>query len=335
MSFYFRGVPNFEYIDPSKDASISDYVQVKNLFRKNRIREDIFGNITYFTKYNVIGNERPDQIAEKFYDDPTLDWVVLLANNIVDVRNEWPLDNYSFNEAMIEKYKTDENLYAVHHYETMEVKNSLGVTILPAGLNIGSEWKTNGNFVAACSKPINQIFCGDGVTPTSTVTVTMNDGLKKLKVGNEVTISNVTNSAFNGTFKVTSVFIPFDDEIVYSFTYQLPSIPNVVQPALTTDNRERVTVVVYDGSIGANVYYFEYYDQGTMIRVGTSAFLKTVTNYEYELNLNNKKREIFVLKPNYLGIILNDAESASSYKVGGVQYVDDKLKRGDNIRVYS
>ena len=336
MSFYFRSVPNFEYVNPSSDASISDYVQVKNLFKKSRIREDIFGSLVYFTKYNVKGNERPDQIAEKYYDDPTLDWVILLSNNIIDVRDEWPLDNTSFDKVMIDKYGSYEELYGgVHHCETVEIKNSSGVTILPAGLKMPNQWKTNGNFIEINSRKISQIFCGNGVVPSTTVTVTMNDGIKGLQVDKEVTISNISVPAYNGTFRVTSVYVPFDDNITRSFTYQLSSIPGTVNPVLSSSQSERASEVVYDSSITGNTYYFEYYDDGIMNRLGSTSILTEVTNYDYELNLNNKKREIYVLKPNYLGIILNDAEAASSYKTGGVQYVNDTLKRGDNVRIYS
>ena len=41
-----------------------------------------------FTKYSVEGDERPDQVAYKFYNDSGLDWVVLTTNNIVHVRDE-------------------------------------------------------------------------------------------------------------------------------------------------------------------------------------------------------------------------------------------------------
>ena len=47
----------------------------KNLFKRGKIRPDIFGNLNYFTKYNIIGDERPDNIAYKEYNDSNLDWV--------------------------------------------------------------------------------------------------------------------------------------------------------------------------------------------------------------------------------------------------------------------
>jgi hypothetical protein len=336
MSFYFRTIPNFEYVNPSSDASISDYIQIKNLFKKGKLREDIFGSLVYFTKYNVIGNERPDQIAEKFYGDETLDWVILFSNNILDVRSEWPLDNQSFDNALLEKYGSYEILHGgIHHYETIEVKNSAGITIIPAGLKMTPTWKTNGNFIEFNTQKISQIFAGNGVTPTTTVTVTMNGGIKGLKIDDQIIIANISEAAFNGVFKVTSVYVPFDDGITRSFTYELLTTPGISQPVMSTSQKEEVSTAVYDSQISGNAYYFEYYDQGSMTRLSSSSILTEVTNYDYELNLNNKKREIYILKPTYLGIILNDAEAASSYKTGGVQYVNDTLKRGDNVRIYS
>jgi hypothetical protein len=336
MSFYFRSVPNFEYVNPLSDASISDYVQIKNLFKKSKIRDDIFGSLVYFTKYNIVGNERPDQVAEKYYDDPTLDWVILSANNIIDVRNEWPLDNTSLDKMLLDKYGSYENLHgSIHHYETVEIKNSLGITLLPAGIRLNKQWRTNGNFIEVNTQKISQIFCGNGVVPTATATVTLATGVKGLKVSDEVIVANISENSFNGTFKVTSVNIPFDDNITRSFTYQLTMTPSIAIPIMSTSQQEEISTVVYDGSVSGNTYYFEYYDQGIMTRHSSTSILTEVTNYDYELNLNNKKREIYVLKPNYLGIILNDAEASSSYKTGGVQFVNDTLKRGDNIRIYS
>ena len=41
MSNYFRKLPDFEYVSRLPDAKISDYITVKNLFKKNEIRPDI------------------------------------------------------------------------------------------------------------------------------------------------------------------------------------------------------------------------------------------------------------------------------------------------------
>ena len=45
MSNYFKKVPNFEYVSRLPDANISDYIPVKNLFKKGALREDIFQDL--------------------------------------------------------------------------------------------------------------------------------------------------------------------------------------------------------------------------------------------------------------------------------------------------
>ena len=61
---------------------------------------------------------------------------------------------------------------------------------------------------------------------------------------------------------------------------------------------------------------------------------KAVTNYQYEEELNNQKRRIFLLKPEYLNVVYDDLEEMMEYKEGSTQYVSESLKRADNIRLY-
>ena len=102
---YFKKVPNLEYVSRGVEKnSLLDFTTVKNLFIRAKIRDDIFKRVSYFEKYNILGDERPDQVANKFYGDPTLDWLVLLANNINNVYDEWPKTQYSFDKHLLKKY---------------------------------------------------------------------------------------------------------------------------------------------------------------------------------------------------------------------------------------
>ena len=87
---YFRQVPKLDYPSLTNDrTSAYDFQTVKNLFKRAVIRDDIFNEVTAFTKYSIEGDERPDQVAYNFYQDSGLDWVILTTNNIVHVRDEW------------------------------------------------------------------------------------------------------------------------------------------------------------------------------------------------------------------------------------------------------
>jgi len=325
---YFRKVPNFEYVNRTKgNTDISNYITVKNLFKRGKIRPDIFGNVSFFTKYKIIGDERPDNVAFKEYNDSSLDWVVLLSNNILNIQDEWPLSQISLDEVLLDKYGTYEELHSgIHHYETIEIKNTKGGIILPGGLETPNKWRTNGNFIQATNTKVNQISGSDA----KVATVTMYNGIKNLTVGSEVLINNVSSSVYNGRFPVTSVLKVGD--VVIKFTYNLPSIPDVKQPEI--EGTEEVTFTV-EGTVGVgNAYYYEYYDDNAYHTIPVANMTKAVTNYEYEINKEDEKRNIYLLKPDYLNVIFNDLDDIMPYKKGAAQYVSDTLKKGENIRLY-
>ena len=138
---YFENLPDFEYVNRTDDGKrISDYTTVKNLFKRGKLREDIFQNTTFFEKYQIIGDDRPDNVAEKVYGDSSLDWVVLLSNNIINIQEEWPLSQAGWDTYLLEKYGSDyDTLYnGVHHYESNEITNSQDVVIFPAGVQVGA-----------------------------------------------------------------------------------------------------------------------------------------------------------------------------------------------------
>ena len=144
MSSYFQRVPDFNYVSRLPDSKIGDYVRVKNLFKKGKLREDIFQNLAFFEKYKIVGNDRPDNVAFEIYDDSSLDWVILLSNNILNIQSEWPLPQTDFDRFVLDKYGDYDTLYnGIHHYETIEVKNTQGVTIVPAGLQVESSYSVS------------------------------------------------------------------------------------------------------------------------------------------------------------------------------------------------
>ena len=136
---YFRGLPDLDYPSLDNDrTSVYDYQIVKNLFKRAVIRDDIFNDVTAFTKYSVQDDERPDQVANKFYQDSSLDWVILITNNIIHVRDEWPMGNQDFLTYLNEKY-TAQELSNIHHYETKIIRDSNGKLIQPEGLTVPAD----------------------------------------------------------------------------------------------------------------------------------------------------------------------------------------------------
>jgi len=221
MAKYFSYLPEVDYVNRLPDAKIGDFIKVKNLFKKGKIRDDIFQDLSFFTKYKIVGNDRPDNVAFEVYGDASLDWVVLLCNNILNIQTEWPMEQNNFDAYLLDKYGDYDTLYnGIHHYETTEVRNSNNFLIVPAGLEVQSN------------------------------------------------------------------------------------------------------------------YTVSFYDVGTDTQIDARNITVPVTNYEYEDNIEDGKRNIFILKQEYLGIILNDMEEIMAYKEGSTQYVSETLKRADNIKLF-
>ena len=140
---YFRQLPNLDYPSLRNDRnSAYDYQVVKNIFKRAVIRDDVFDEITAFTKYSVQGDERPDQVAYQFYNDSGLDWVILATNNIVHVRDEWPMGNQDFLTYLNAKY-TEAQLANIHHYETKIIRDSSGTLIQPEGKTVPAGYTVN------------------------------------------------------------------------------------------------------------------------------------------------------------------------------------------------
>jgi hypothetical protein len=78
---------------------------------------------------------------------------------------------------------------------------------------------------------------------------------------------------------------------------------------------------------------YTYYDAFGRIEVNTGDFTIEVSNKEYEEKIEEAKRNISLIKPRYLPIILDDIESTMEYKKGSSDYISGTLKSSDNIRL--
>ena len=124
-----------------------DFVNSTNLFKRGKIREEVIGSIAAFERYPINGDDRPDNVAFRVYGDSSLDWVILISNNILNVRDEWPMNQYDFKRYIDNKYSTS-LLTQIHHYESKEVRNSKGLLLQQSGIWVDADhsfsWSENG-----------------------------------------------------------------------------------------------------------------------------------------------------------------------------------------------
>ena len=136
---FFRELPNIEYLSVLSDRDSSlDYIKVKNLFRRVKVRDDLKKYFTIFDRVTVKDGARPDQIADIVYGNAELDWVVLITAGIINVNNEWPLSSYELYNYSLEKYGA--LLNPTKHYETIEIRDQKNRLILPKGKIVDSDF---------------------------------------------------------------------------------------------------------------------------------------------------------------------------------------------------
>ena len=91
-----------------------------------KLRTDIKNDIFDYDYYDVVDGETPEMIAHKYYDNPELHWTILVANDIVDYYEEWPMSVQKFEEFVKDKYA---NPQGVHHYEISQTSGDVTKTI--------------------------------------------------------------------------------------------------------------------------------------------------------------------------------------------------------------
>jgi hypothetical protein len=93
---YFRKFPKIYYTLREKNVDV--FKIVTDITANVRIRKAALSNITIWENYDIREGETPEIIAEKFYKDATLHWVIMLVNNRYNMYNDFPL---SYSELML------------------------------------------------------------------------------------------------------------------------------------------------------------------------------------------------------------------------------------------
>lgn len=143
---YFKHFPNILYQSPlsHKDSS-GDFIAVKNIFRRTKLKDYLQGSVSVFNKYIIEDGERPDTISELLYGSPQYDFVVVLTAGITNINHQWPIQDFQVYDVALAKYGSETVMNEIHHYETFEVKDDLGRQILPPNLIVDADFKMDGS----------------------------------------------------------------------------------------------------------------------------------------------------------------------------------------------
>ena len=125
MAFYFRPFPKIFY--DVKKQNNKDSV-LTNITARFKVRDILKQKAAIFYDYTVKEGDTPSNVAFRYYDDETLDWVIFLINDIIDPYYDWPLSYNAFNEYMKSLYGSVDSAKSTV-YEYRKIINNQSVLI--------------------------------------------------------------------------------------------------------------------------------------------------------------------------------------------------------------
>ena len=274
---------------------LNEYDTVRNvLFRIGIIKDVMERNIDAYYYHIVRDSDKPETLAEKVYGDAQAHWLILYANNIYDPYYDWPMDEKSFEKYLIKKYgsiawaKTN-----YHHYEkvvtrenpfaqtTMTTRFEVNENVLTDGVLTLSNYSTN--FL------VNEIvFVGP-----SNAANTFSGNVRSWSNSNgQIVLANTSGKVapiqyLNGVTSSANGMV---------YTIDFPSAPMDAYNTLT-DTTDFATYNVAGRTV------FE-----TISR-------NKVSYYDYEEELNESKRLIKIIQPQYYQQILGELNNLTGNRV--------------------
>jgi len=318
---YFNNFRNIAY---SLNDSTGEYNIVTDIFQRVVIRDAIKKNASFLNDYFVQEGDTPEIIADKVYGDAELHWVVLLMNDILN-----PIFDFALSQRKFE-------LFAKDKYPGVSIfmkdPAELGLyTVSTTGLYAMTTTELYLSTVNGANDP-SGFMIGDEITLSSIggVTATIwnwNRTLRKLDVYRPNEDAEVLHSELvivPGETVVEEIFILGDPALdstgfVFEDTsgFQLGGTEGSTLLSQIADVRvlhiealhhfEDSTGIVLDPLDSSGQYLTAYINSLKSEQVQPPASL--VTNYEYEEEVNDNKKKIKLLKPEYVGIAINELRS--------------------------
>lgn len=295
---YFNLVPNLKLYPDSNES-----VVVKNIFRSVRFRQDLRKFSEFYDPYVIKDGEKPLDVAFSQYGDPTLDWLVLIFNNIKDINNEWPKSIYYLNQYIQEKYT---NPYSVHHYETREIKYK-GETILPKGMEVLSDFTFT----------LPPEFGGYSFKGT----VTEGQSIIEIYNENDPSVQSTGKDVVANLVKGSVITCP---DTIFPTGTKILDIQSTINGIfiVSTDNAA-LTTQYYNSFVTSKF--------GPKLLKGDSV-INAITNYDYEMGINESKRLINILSPSLVTTVIEEFRNKLDYQEQ-TEYAPDDILLGIERRL--
>lgn len=113
---YFNNFPKIYYDFPVKEGQANTLHILSDITSNVRIRKEVLENITLYDEYDMLDGETPEMVAEKIYGNAEYHWIIMLANQRYDYLKDFPMSSAELYKHTAYLYG-DDGLTDVHHYE--------------------------------------------------------------------------------------------------------------------------------------------------------------------------------------------------------------------------
>ncbi len=109
-------------------------VAVRNITQRAILLNSVYNNPLLYYQYDIDNGERPDTIADRYYQDEYMGWLLKLSNNIIDPYYDWYIDTSTFDAFITKKYQSYERAVTKIKYYRNNWYNSdpIGVNVYDA-----------------------------------------------------------------------------------------------------------------------------------------------------------------------------------------------------------
>jgi hypothetical protein len=120
MSRYFSYFPQRLYSLDSGET----YQIITDILKRVKFDDTIKNESVLYYTYSIQDGERPEILAHKIYGDEEKHWMILLLNDIVDIKEQWPLSYKELNDHIISTYGSIATAQSTVHayYKTLTYK---------------------------------------------------------------------------------------------------------------------------------------------------------------------------------------------------------------------
>lgn len=258
---------------------LNEYDTVRNvLFRVGIIKEVMEKNIDAYYYHTIRDSDTPEILADQVYGDSEAHWIILYANNIYDPYYDWPMNQRTFEKFIVRKYGSIEWAKTnYHHYEKVITReNPLEQVVQTTRFEINEKRLTDGIIRiidAETDYGVGEIaYIGDSNSSNtfSGLVIAWNNA------NGQIVLSNTTGSAEKYQFLIGTSSAANGTVI----TVDLPTAP----------------MDAYN-SLVATAQFETHEVAGKTVFETTSR--ERVSYYDYEERLNESKRLIKIIQPQY------------------------------------